>query len=242
MNPIIIPLSVSSIYLLPCSGGFLQIDTGYERDYPKYRKKLIKAGIPVSSIKYVLLTHHHDDHAGFLNNITNDTDCTVITHELSAELLKTGRNDKSRGGGYTNRFVKFIVRMKMLIDTKWTSTFPPFELRNTDLQIIDDNDTLLRRLGIEGKIIYTPGHCIDHLAVVLDSGVTFCGDAAANFPLWAGTKYNTIFMTDMEQSYRSWQKMIDAGANTIYPSHGKPFSVDKLVQNIGKIKTAALEA
>lgn len=49
-------------------------------------------------------------------------------------------------------------------------------------------------------------------------------------------------MTDMEQSYRSWQKMIDAGANTIYPSHGKPFSADKLVQNIGKIKTAALEA
>ncbi len=47
-------------------------------------------------------------------------------------------------------------------------------------------------------------------------------------------------MTDMEEAYRSWQKMIDAGAGTIYPAHGNPFSSDKLTGNMGKIKTADL--
>jgi len=240
MEPIIIPLRLSHVYVLPCNEGYLQIDTGYERDYPKYRKNLSKAGISISSIKYLVLTHHHDDHAGFLNDMTNDSNCVVIAHELSRDLLKGGKNDTSHGGGYVNRFVKFVTDIKMRIDTKWTLSFPSFELRDNDLLVSGDDNVLLRNLGIDGKIVYTPGHCIDHLAIVLDNGAAFCGDAAASFILWAGTKYCTVFMTDMEQAYRSWQKMIDAGADTIYPAHGNPFSADKLTQNIGKIKTADL--
>ncbi len=29
MKPIILPLSMSSVYLLPCKGGYLQVDGGY---------------------------------------------------------------------------------------------------------------------------------------------------------------------------------------------------------------------
>jgi len=37
----------------------------------------------------------------------------------------------------------------------------------------------LRGLGMAGQLLYTPGHCIDHIAIVLDSGEAFCGDAVA---------------------------------------------------------------
>lgn len=240
MKIIPISLSLSQIYLLPCSGGYLQIDTGYERDYPRYRRELARAGIAIDQIKYVLLTHHHDDHAGSLNPLTQDADVIVIAHEQAEALLKTGQNDKTRGGGYVNGLVKFLAGLKMRLDPHWTLSYPPFALRPQDLRVAGDDDRLLREVGVAGRILTTPGHSVDHLALVLDDGSTFCGDAAASFLLWAGTHYCTIFMTDMEAAYESWARMLAAGAKTIYPAHGRPFAAQKLRRNMGKIQTAAL--
>ena len=240
MKPIVIPLSMSQIYLIPCQDGYLQVDSGYERDYSIYRRNIEKAGIAINKVKYLFLTHHHDDHAGFLNDLVRDTNLIVIAHKEAKELLKIGKNDKTRGGGYVNRIVKLIADIKMRLDPQWTLTFPPFELRERDILIIGDDNGILRQWGVNGKVLYTPGHCVDHIALVLDGGEVFCGDAAASFPLWAGIKYCTIFMTDMDMAYQSWQKMLDAGARMIYPAHGKPFGADKLRQNIGKIQTKNL--
>jgi glyoxylase-like metal-dependent hydrolase (beta-lactamase superfamily II) len=136
--------------------------------------------------------------------------------------------------------VKRIADVKMRLDPQWTLTFPPFELRAQDVLVSGDDNQILRQLGIAGRILYTPGHCVDHLSIVLDSGEVFCGDAAASFPLWAGIKYCAVFMTDMEESYRSWQKLLDAGGKVIYPAHGRPFSADKLRQHLGQIPTRKL--
>jgi hydroxyacylglutathione hydrolase len=240
MNPVALPLSMSNVFLLPCRGGYLQVDTGYDRDYPFYRKNLAKAGIALESIRYLALTHHHDDHAGFLNDLARDGDVTVLAHEQAEDLLKAGKNDIGRGGGYVNRFIKLVAGIKMRFDPRWTLTFPPFSLRTNDLLVAGDDNQALRRLGVPGQVLYTPGHCIDHLSFVLDSGEAFCGDAAANFLLWAGTHYCTVFMTDMQAAYRSWQKILNAGAQIIYPAHGRPFPADQLRLSIGRIKTENL--
>ncbi len=235
-----IRLSMSTIYLIACDGGYLQIDTGYAKDYDLYRQNLQEAGIPIENIRFVFLTHHHDDHAGFLNNISQDTDMTLIAHQKAADLLASGENDKSRGGGYVNRRVKMLADLKKWLDPEWTLTFPPFRVRATDILIPGDDTKILRQYGIQGQIIYTPGHCIDHIAPLLDTGEAFCGDAAANMLRWAGTKYCTVFMTDMQVAYQSWDRLLEAGAERIYPSHGKPFSSDKLRQNRGRIRNQDL--
>jgi len=231
---------MSSVFLIPCHGGYLQVDAGYQHDYPTYCKYLARARIALESIRYLFLTHHHDDHAGFLNELARDTDVVIITHEQAAALLQGGQNDTTRGGGYINRVIKLVAGIKMRLDPRWTLTFPPFILRERDILLAGDDDQVLRQLGIAGKILYTPGHCIDHHAIVLDSGEAFCGDAAASFLLWAGTHYCTVFMTDMEEAYRSWQKMLDAGAQVIYPAHGRPFPADRLRQNMRRVKTEDL--
>jgi glyoxylase-like metal-dependent hydrolase (beta-lactamase superfamily II) len=177
----IIPLSLSSVFLVRCEGGYLQVDTGYEHDYPVYRRNLARAGIALHDIRYLVLTHHHDDHAGFLNELTRDTSVVIIAHELAGPLLETGKNDKTRGGGYVNGFIKLVADLKTRLDPRWTLSFPPFTLRENDIPLSGDNNQVLRGLGIAGQVIYTPGHCVDHISVVLDSGETFCGDSAANF-------------------------------------------------------------
>lgn len=58
MNLIHIPLRMGIIYLVPCQGGYLQVDTGYDRDYPAYRKGPQKVGLPITDIIYLLLTRH----------------------------------------------------------------------------------------------------------------------------------------------------------------------------------------
>lgn len=240
MKLIQIPLSMSTTYLLRLSDGYLQVDTGYERDYSAYRNALIRLGIAPGDIKYLVLTHHHDDHAGFLNDLARDSAVQIIAHEQARLLLKSGRNDKTRGGGYVNALVKMLAGIKMRLDKGWTLTFPPFELRETDILVAGDDHTLLPRLGLTGALLYTPGHCIDHIVLVLDTGEVFCGDAAASSLLFAGTKYCTVFMTDMDEAYKSWQKILDAGGKYIYPAHGKPFPARKLVDNMGKIRTQDL--
>lgn len=241
-SSIIIPirLSMSTIFLISCDDGYLQIDTGYEKDYPLYLRNLRRAGVTLDEIRFLFLSHHHDDHAGFLNDLTRDTNVTIIAHQESIELLATGENDKTRGGGYVSRIVKVLADLKMRLDPEWTLTFPPFKIRSNDILISGDDNRRLRQLGISGKILYTPGHCIDHIALVLDSGEVFCGDAAADMLRWAGTKYCTVFMTHMLDGYRSWEKMLNNGTTIIYPAHGKPFPSQKLRQNLGRIRNQDL--
>jgi glyoxylase-like metal-dependent hydrolase (beta-lactamase superfamily II) len=222
-GPLAIPLSVTTVYLLPCRNGYLQVDTGYSHDYDLYRRQLAKRRIDPWEVKYLFLTHHHDDHAGFLNDLTRAVPLQIIAHREAAALLKCGKNDLSRGGGYVSRRVKYLAGLKSRLDRRWTLSFPHFILREEDILLTGDDDRILRELGIAGRALYTPGHCIDHQAIVLDTGEAFCGDAASSFLLWAGTRYCTLFMSDMDEAYRSWKKLIQGGARTIHPAHGRPF-------------------
>lgn len=237
---ITIKLGISNVYLLPRTDGYLQVDTSYAWKYPDYRRALAEHGVDLDDIRYLFLTHHHDDHAGFLNQLTRDADITVIAHTAAEPLLASGINDKSRGGGFVTRRVKFLADLKMRLDRKWTLTFEPFELRPGDLRVDSDNDTLLPQIGLAGRILTTPGHTIDHITLMLDGGDTFCGDAAANMLRFAGTRHCPIFMTDMEQAYESWRKLLAAGATTIYPSHGRPFPAAELARHLDAIRTDQL--
>ena len=235
-----IPLRVTNVYLIPCQGGYLQVDTGYHRDYPAYRKALHKFGLDLSDIKYLFLTHHHDDHAGFLNELASETQPTIIANQYARDLLMTGKNDTTHSFGWVSPMAKMIITTMKRLDPQWTFEFPPYNMRRQDICIEGDNCELLRKIGIAGDILYTPGHCVDHQSLLLDGGAVICGDSASSMLLFAGTHYCTILMSNMETAYQSWQKMLDAGAQTLYPSHGNPFPAARLQENMGKIKTRDL--
>ena len=230
----------TNAYLLSCEGGYLLIDTGYANDYPNFLKELNRIKISINEIKYLLLTHHHDDHSGFVNKLLKDSNVKLIVHRESIDLLKTGENDKTRGGGYINKRIYYLTKLYKLFQPDWTLTFPPVDIRDTDIIIEGDDDKILLEIGIQGKILYTPGHSIDSISVLLDDGTLFCGDAAMSWLLWAGTNYCTLFITDMVEFYDSWKKMIQEGVKVVYPSHGKSFRVSKLVENIDKYRQEML--
>jgi glyoxylase-like metal-dependent hydrolase (beta-lactamase superfamily II) len=91
----------------------------------------------------------------------------------------------------------------------------------------DDFD-LLKSMGINGKIVYTPGHPRDSMSVILSDGSAFVGDVAMNFLRLTGIGHRPIYVEDINTVYESRQRLIEQGGKFIYPSHGKPFSAWEL--------------
>lgn len=61
MNYIKIDLGITNTYLLHLKNGYMLIDTGYSSNYDSFVKGLKKNNIDISQIKYLFITHYHDD-------------------------------------------------------------------------------------------------------------------------------------------------------------------------------------
>jgi glyoxylase-like metal-dependent hydrolase (beta-lactamase superfamily II) len=237
MNIKILKLKVTNCYLVRTGEKYLLVDTGYEYEWALFRKRLVEIGVGLDEIGYVLLTHHHDDHAGLLNQIVEaNPNVRVILSRHAKELLASGKHSHASGAGYINRRIGFLLSMKGRFDKKWTHSFPPYRVRENDFLI--GGTTRLEELGLalDGRIFETPGHSLDHLSVLFDDGDCLAGDAAANFLQWAGAKYCVISVDNLAQYYESWEKLIAGQAHRIFPSHGNPFAIEALQQNLGKHK------
>jgi hydroxyacylglutathione hydrolase len=250
VNIIPIKLSVTTCYLIKKENQYILIDTGYEEDWDLFLMGLKNAEVEILQISHIILTHHHDDHCGLLHNILQENgSIRVVMSRLCKDLILKGKNDQTHGGGLLNRRVAFLIHRKQFylsiilkkkVDKANNLKFRPYQIRNCDILV--DEEPRLRDIGIplDGRIIQTPGHTVDSISVLLDDGDCFIGDAAAHMLPFAGTKYCVIFICDMDEYYRSWEKVIAAGARQIFPAHGKPFDIEKLKSNIGKNKTVNL--
>jgi len=221
-----VKLGWTRCYLLKCTGGYLLIDTDYEKYYALFEKKLAKMGISTSDIKYLLLTHHHDDHSGFAAELVRRTECRVIAHRNAVSPLKEGKSEGTD---------KPVTRRSQIVLTFYTLVhkefnFPPLTLSERDTVIEGDNDSFLKEIGIDGVILYTPGHTRDSVSVLLSDGSAFVGDAAMNFLRWTGIGHRPIVIEDIDIVYESWRKLRERGARVIYPAHGRPFSATKLAE------------
>jgi glyoxylase-like metal-dependent hydrolase (beta-lactamase superfamily II) len=247
MKIIELKLSVTNCFLIKTQKNYILVDTGYVYDWDLFCKKLEEASVSLHQISHIILTHHHDDHCGLLNKITeiNSNIIVVMSHHAKDLLLK-GKNDRTHGGGLINKRIKFLLGLKQLyisiilkkkVKKEDNLKFPPYKVRKNDILI--SGEKRLDEVGIQlnGKLIETPGHSTDHISLVFDDGDCIIGDAAANFLQFAGTKYCVVFITDIDLYYKSWRKLISQNVRRVFPAHGKSFIVEKLVKNIGKNKT-----
>jgi len=221
-----VKLGWTRCFLLKCTGGYLLIDTDYEKYYALFEKKLARLGIATSDIKYLLLTHHHDDHAGFAAELVRRTGCKVIAHRNAVSALEEGKNEDA-GIKPANRRIQIVMTFYMQVHKEFN--FPPVRLAERDILIEGDNDSFLKGIGIDGVILHTPGHSRDSISVLLSDGSAFVGDAAMNFLRWTDMGHRPIVIEDINTVYESWRKLRERGARIIYPAHGRPFSAAKLV-------------
>jgi glyoxylase-like metal-dependent hydrolase (beta-lactamase superfamily II) len=221
-----VTVGFTNIYFIPCEGGLLQIDCGYPGDYEEYLKKTGETGVDPADVRYLLLTHHHDDHAGFADEFVKKHDeVVVVLHEKALGPLAAGASVEDMRP--VNGCVKAVFSVFSIFHGGFA--YPAFVPRETDLIVTGDNGDILRGIGINGVIVSTPGHTDDSISVVLADGSAFVGDVAMNFFGICGLEHRPIYVKDIDQVYESWKHLQEFGAVTIYPSHGEPFGASELV-------------
>ncbi|MEE3488271.1 MAG: MBL fold metallo-hydrolase [Bulleidia sp.] len=210
-------------YLISIDKGYILIDTGYENGFHAFQRRLAKHGVKPEEIRYIFLTHAHDDHAGFLNDVLRITDAPVVLHSKAIDGLQKGQN--SFKGGCSSLLAYLFCRLMGLFG-KGEHKYPPIKGEYMKRLItIDSNE--FKELHFPCEIIETPGHTADHISLLKD-GILFCGDAAMNnFP---SIRRTIIWIEDLKSFKESWKKIIALDPAKIYPAHGKPFSTADLVR------------
>ena len=200
-------------YLISTEVGYILIDTGYEGGFRRFTNKLKQRRINSKDIRYVFLTHAHDDHKAI-------------------ERLKKGQN--SFEGGCSSRLAFLFCKILALCG-KGEHKFPAICDEFLPRLITTDSEEF-RSLNLPFKVLETPGHTADHISLLI-SDKLFCGDAAMNnFP---SQKRVIIWIENLQQFKQSWQAILAAAPKTIYPAHGKPFpasDLQKFLPDLDKIR------
>jgi glyoxylase-like metal-dependent hydrolase (beta-lactamase superfamily II) len=216
-------------YLIQAKDGYLLIDTSYYKEFDNFTDSLKRLGLSENDIKYILLTHHHDDHSGFAARLIENTDARLIVHKDSVTFLKQGTYSLEERP--LNWCVDLLIGAYGMFHE---FTYPPVPVRNVDIIVAGDDPDLLKQIGIDGEIIHTPGHTDDSITVILKDGKTFAGDAAMDLMNICMCEHRPIFINDENQVFESWEKMKKHGARMIYPAHGSPFLIEDLMEVINK--------
>lgn len=221
-------------YILKTSLGYIVVDTGYAGGFNRFCKGLERISISIKDIKYIFITHAHDDHVGYLNELKKATDATIVMDCKSPERLSLGQNLWE--GGYSSRLAKGFTNLFTLFG-KGMHKFPIVE-KFDDTLLWNGKTQFFEEKGIPLKIISLPGHTKDSIGLITSDGLLFCGDAAMNgFP---SIKRNIIWIENLDDYKRSWETMLNCGAKMILPSHGKPFSIKDIEKHFSNLKQLKL--
>ncbi|MGD0158697.1 MAG: MBL fold metallo-hydrolase [Candidatus Bathyarchaeia archaeon] len=203
--------------------GTIMIDGGPPGKRDDFIKAMRKIPMKPEEIKLIVITHGHFDHIGSAKDIRELTGAKIAMHQLDKQCLETGdskatHNVRAAEGSSWGWFMTKLGRLAS-----------PFagDVQPTEVELIIKDDGLrLKDYDIPGQIVYTPGHTMGSISVLLDSGEAFVGDLAMNRLPLRRSPGLPILADNIEKVKESWRHLIELGATTVYPGHGKPFSIE----------------
>ena len=175
----------TNCYYIKGKKGSILVDTDWAGTLQAFYKKVKELNI--KNIDYLLITHYHPDHMGIAQDII----------EMGAKLLLVDIQKE------------YIHSSDIIFQKDKNIQFKPI---NTEPVIIscEESRKFLKDLGIEGEIIYTPGHSDDSISLILDNGSAFVGDL---YNLNSAAAFND------EKINNSWNKILSHNISKIYYGH-----------------------
>jgi glyoxylase-like metal-dependent hydrolase (beta-lactamase superfamily II) len=221
---ITVPLGFGQCYLLK-GDGVIAVDAGEPKKGAVFASALESAAINPHEVKLVVLTHGHWDHIGAAMEIKSLTGAVLAMHHSEVHWLENSLTPLSPGVTPWGRVLTALHKLFM--------PFIKIPTAKVDLALGDDGLSLVD-FGIPGRVVHTPGHSSGSVTVLLDTGEAFVGDLAMNkFPLRLSPGL-PIFADDPAAVVSSWKMLIDLGASTVYPAHGKAFPIAVIEKAISR--------
>ena len=168
----------------------LLVDLGWPGRAAALFANLERMGVALAEIRYGLATHYHIDHAGAAQDLKNRGIPLLVMQEQVGAIPLMKQSIKP-----ADNYTEITTKGNIVISTSESRAF-------------------LKRIGIEGEILHTPGHSEDSVTLVLDLGCAFTGDL---------TMESMVSEEDATVVARSWQLLRDRQVTTIYPGHGAPY-------------------
>lgn len=153
----------TNCYVICGSRGSLLFDTDWAGTYFSFCRALKDAGVALSSISYLLISHYHPDHMGIAQEIAA-AGVPLLVMDVQKAYLHAADPVFAR---------EKAVRFYPIADSA-ALTVPCGQSRR-----------LLSGIGIDGEVIHTPGHSDDSVSLVLDDGAAFVGDLCPLFTVSA---------------------------------------------------------
>jgi N-acyl homoserine lactone hydrolase len=178
--------------------------------------QLKRLGFSPDDVRWVVLTHLHQDHDGGLH------------HFPKAEFVVTRKEWEAAVG--------FSGRMNGYLNQRWPNWFQPrlVEFDETPLGAFSSHHTLTKSGDVH--LVPTPGHSPGHMSVILvegDQSIFFAGDASYTQGLLLTGKTDGVGV-DLQAQQDSYKKILSYAEQnpTIYlPSHD-PGSKARFVKRV----------
>ena len=220
-----IPVGICNCYLLRGERTIL-IDAGAQGSVRAFSRGMSRLGIDPKEISLILLTHGHWDHIGSLHPIQQLTGAKVAIHHRDQAWVETGKPGFPAGVNGYGRAMSALAKSLLKIN------LPPIKVD----RVLDDNGLSLTEYGIPAKVVYTPGHSMGHVSILLDSGDALVGDMAMNDWYLRLTPGLPVLADDINMVVESWKKILPMGIKRVYPAHGMDFPVEVMQKEIAEFK------
>ena len=212
----VINLGGVNCYLVKTGDGYVLIDTGLPTKRTSLEKELASAGCKPGNLKLIVLTHGDYDHAGNAAFLREKYGTKIAMHNNDSGRVERGDWNwglKAKPDKFPIifRIVSFFIRPGKF------DTFKP------DIFVEDGQG--LSEYGFDAKILHLPGHTKGSIGIVTSGGELFCGDLMDNMSGKPGLQF---FIDDLAAAKASVEKLKSLQIRTVYPGHGKAFTMDKV--------------
>jgi hydroxyacylglutathione hydrolase len=201
-----IELRWSNVYLIRKAGAAVLVDAGSPSDRDALAAALAARDVALS-IKAVVVTHAHADHAGCARWLQTQG-AAVVLGAGDVAVAARGSNDPLHA---TNLLGALLAPVFMF----------PFDPFTPDVAVDHEID-LADRGFPELHVVPVPGHTPGSIAVVLGTEV-FSGDLLkGGLVIGPETPSEHIYQTDRLADHRALAALLGRGVTRLYPGHAGP--------------------
>lgn len=204
----------TSCYVVKGKDGYIIIDTGISNRQEDLIEQLDNLGCTPGSIKLILLTHGHYDHAGNTAYLRKIHGAKVAMHKGDINTVRTASNEFPEGNSLLGSLMRNMSINKDK-NVKWEAFEP---------DILLDNNSSLAEYGFDAKVVYLPGHTMGSIGFLTGDKKLFSGDTVMNI-VRPGL---ALFAEDFSMLRKSVDAIKNLDIDMIYPGHGKPFVASRI--------------